>query len=46
MGEKCSATDVLNRFTIILFSIISNLIIEVVVKETYFTNIVESIQIF
>ena len=34
--------DLLNHFTIIFFSIISGPIIEVVVKEGYWTNIVES----
>ena len=33
MGKKCSATDVLSHFTIIIFSIISGPIIEVIVKE-------------
>ena len=46
MGKKCCATDILNRFTINIFSIILSPIIEVVVKETYWTNIVESVQIF
>ena len=45
MGKKCCATDVLNRFTIFVF-IIPGPIIEVVVKEAYWTNIVESVQIF
>ena len=42
MGKKCCATDVLNRFTINFFSIISGPILEVIVKEA----IVESVQIF
>ena len=46
MGEKCCATDVLNRFTINFFSTISGPIIEVVVKVAYWTYIVESVQIF
>ena len=46
MGKKCCATDVLNRFTIIFFPIFSGSIIEVVVKEAHWTNIVESVQIF
>ena len=45
MGKKCCATDVLNRFTILFFSIISGPIVEVIVKEAYWTNIVESVQI-
>ena len=46
MGKKCCATDVLNRFTIIFFSNIYSPIIEVVIKETSFANIVESAHIF
>ena len=46
MGKKFCATDVLNRFTISFFFIISGPIIEVVVTEAYWTNIVESVQIF
>ena len=46
MGKKCCATDVLNRFTINFFSIISGPIVAVIVKEAYWTNIVESVQIF
>ena len=45
MGNKCCATDELNRFTIFFF-IISGPIVEVIVKEAYWTNIVESVQIF
>ena len=44
IGENCCATDVLNRFTI--FFIISGPIVEVIVKKAYWTNIVESVQIF
>ena len=36
----------IEAFHYYFFSIISNPIIEVVVKETYWTNIVESVQIF
>ena len=46
MGKKCCATDVLNRFTINFFSIISGPIVEVIVTEAYWVNIVESVQIF
>ena len=46
MIKKCCAIDVLNRFIIIIFFIISGPIIEVAVKEAYWTNIVESAQIF
>ena len=45
MGKKRCATDVLNRFSIIIFFILSP-IIEVVLKATYWTGIVESVQIF
>ena len=45
MGKNLCATDVLNRFTK-KNPIISTTIIEVVVKETSWTNIVESVQIF
>ena len=45
MGKKCCATDLLHRFTINFFFSISSPII-VVVKETYWTNIVESVKIF
>ena len=40
MGNKCCATDVLNRFTI-FFIIISSPTIEVVFKKTSWTNIDE-----
>ena len=45
MGNKCCATDVLNRFTI-FFIIISKSTIEVVFKKTSWTNIDESVQVF
>ena len=43
--ENCWATDVLNRFTIIFVHYFSP-IIEVVLKDTSLTYIVESVQIF
>ena len=46
MGKKCFATDVLNHFTIHFFCIISSPIIGVVVKDTSWSNIVESVHIF